>query len=329
MAPAERPLGLKDVEVKVKGKALAITQLDSDAHNRPALSKSTSTNGKSKAKAKYKLTAAEKRKRNGELSSINFENQLTRDTEELEPEEKERRKKRAKDLAEARKNREANRLLIGVDFGTTHLGKASSQTNDDPAKSIGLAYAYGTNDPDRIITLTEWPGENHETQEKTPTKISYATENPSTGDRWGYQVQGTEISYAWFKLLLDPTIVPAEFDDPRLQKAISSRLLALPLGKTAKDVVTDYLGHVREYTMARFEETMLETALEQTPIRFVITVPATWSHQARQDTRECLIKSGFPRSEADEILVIDEPESAALSVIRSMENSPTGFSLKV
>jgi hypothetical protein len=204
-----------------------------------------------------------------------------------------------------------------------------SQSNNDPAEQTGFGYASANCNPNQLSIMTEWPGEQNECQEKTPSKQSYAFENPQTEDRWGFEVLSNDKSYAWTKLLLDPTTKPAEFDCPRLQKAISSRLLALPPGKTAKDVVTDYLRHLRKYMMAKFEETMLETALERTPMRFVVTVPATWSHQARQDTRECLINAGFPRSENDEIMVIDEPEAAALSVIRSMEDSPSSMSLKV
>jgi hypothetical protein len=57
------------------------------------------------------------------------------------------------------------------------------------------------------------------------------------------------VSYSWTKMLLDQKAVPTEYDDPDLMKAASNGLMKLPSGKTAKDVVTDYLKGMHKMFM--------------------------------------------------------------------------------
>lgn len=189
--------------------------------------------------------------------------------------------------------------------------------------------AYGTCPPDKITILNEWPGERHRTEEKCPSKIAYASENGLPTNQWGYLVQTKHISYAWWKLLLDKNTRRTDFDHPLLESAIGANLMRLPEGKTAMETMTDYLRSLQEYFMGKLKESMLENALQDTQIRIVVTVPATWQHAAREATRQAVRKAGFLRGPCDEIIVIDEPEAAGLSVIRTIENSPSAEYLKV
>lgn len=189
--------------------------------------------------------------------------------------------------------------------------------------------AYGKCSPDKITVLNEWPGERHRTEDKCPSKIAYASENDLPRNNWGYEVQAKHVSYSWWKLLLDKNTKRTDFDHPLLESAIGANLMRLPEGKTAMEVMTDYLRSFQEYFMGRLKESMLETALDDTEIRVVVTVPATWQHAAREATRQAVRKAGFVRGPGDEIIVIDEPEAAGLSVIRTIENSPSAEYLKV
>ena len=182
------------------------------------------------------------------------------------------------------------------------------------------------------MVINEWPGEKGSTEDKVPTTLAYAAENIEKNldkNKWGYEVRVGWTTYAWWKLLLDKTTKKTDFDDPLLEKAIGTRLLRLPEGKSAMEVMTDFLTPVQEYFMGKLRDAMLETALEQTPFRYVVTVPATWQHSARDETRRAVKEAGFARGDRDEIIVIDEPEAAALSVIRSMQYSPSASALKV
>ena len=191
-----------------------------------------------------------------------------------------------------------------------------------------IAYAFGTKNPERVKVLDEWPGERQHTEEKCPSKISYAIKDGLVANKWGYEVLDGMVGYVWWKLLLDKHTKPTDFDDPLLEQAVGSILMALPPGKTAVQVMTDFLRPMQEYFMGKLRESMLAAALEQTPLRLVATVPATWSHSCREATRQAVRNAGFASREGDEIMVIDEPEAAALSVIRFMENSPSAQALQ-
>ena len=177
--------------------------------------------------------------------------------------------------------------------------------------------------------LDEWPGEKGRSEQKVPSKISYGTENGLGIDRWGYQVSVGTASYTWFKLKLDAHTKPTDFDNPLLQRAVDSSMALLPVGKTAMEVVTDYLGFLRAYFQGKLRESMVGAPPEQAPCLIVATIPATWSASAREATRQAVRNAGFASRAGDEIMMIDEPEAATLAVISFMENSNIAQILKV
>ena len=205
-------------------------------------------------------------------------------------------------------------MNVGIDIGTTYTA---------------IAYAFGTTSPDRVMVLDEWPSEKQRTEEKCPSKIAYASGNGLTRNKWGYEVVSGMEAYAWWKLLLDKHTKPTDFDSPLLAKAVEAKMLELPPGKTAVKVMQDFLVPLREYFFKKLRDSMLETALEQIPFRIVVTVPATWGYSSREATRQAVRKAGFAKGEHDEIMVIDEPEAATLSVLRTMETSGTATPPKV
>src|ERR1700761_4556034 len=127
--------------------------------------------------------------------------------------------------------------------------------------NLGVAFVHqNATDLNQIKSFTDWPGvsrENNEHCEKTPSIYAYASENPNQefeGDAWGYEVEAGSKSYSWTKLLLDAKALPSADDDPNLPAAMKSGILALPPGKTAVDVVADYLRKVHNHIMEAIQE---------------------------------------------------------------------------
>jgi molecular chaperone DnaK (HSP70) len=122
------------------------------------------------------------------------------------------------------------------------------------------------------------------------------------------------VSYSWTKMLLDQKAVPTEYDDPDLMKAASNGLMKLPRGKTAKDVVADYLKGMHKMFMKGLLEKGLVTedeAYPSIPMEIYLSVPATWSDEAKWATRTAALDAGFGTRPGDQLKLIAEPEAAA------------------
>ncbi|EXJ65390.1 hypothetical protein A1O7_01731 [Cladophialophora yegresii CBS 114405] len=201
------------------------------------------------------------------------------------------------------------KLIVGIDYGTTFTGVAFVHEN--------------ATDPKEIKTFTDWPGalrENNEHNEKTPSVISYASENPEQEgqDAWGYEVEPGSKSYAWTKLLLDARSQAARYDDPTLRTHMGRGLLQLPPGKKAVQVVGDYLKKVHDHLIdAIIEKCGGSDILDVTPIEYWLTVPAIWSDKAKAATREAALYAGFGSRRIDEINLIPEPEAAAMLALKT------------
>ncbi|RAL02598.1 uncharacterized protein BO80DRAFT_492317 [Aspergillus ibericus CBS 121593] len=168
-----------------------------------------------------------------------------------------------------------HRIIVGVDYGTTYTGVGYASTKDS-----------GISD---VIMISTWPGptRDSETVFKTPSRIAYDAENPRVrGQRWGYQVEPGMTAYSWTKLFLDKNTPLTEYDDAALNKASGVGMLMLPEGRTAVDVVADYLAEIYKHLIKTIAKTISEEALSATPIEFWFTVPAIWSDEAQAATRE-------------------------------------------
>jgi len=124
-------------------------------------------------------------------------------------------------------------------------------------------------------------------------------------------------TYAWTKLLLDDRALPTEYDDPDLNKAAGNGLMRLPIGRTAKDVVTEYLrGMYAMYRRAVIEK-IGEDKLEDMPVDYWLTVPATWTERAKLITKAAALDAGFASRPIDTLRLIPEPEAAAHLALKS------------
>lgn len=120
----------------------------------------------------------------------------------------------------------------------------------------------------------------------------------------------------WFKLLLDAKTQMGDFGDPLLERSTGSALMQLPNGKTSLEVTMDFLSKIYDHVFECLQGVIGKMAVEHTSIRFVITLPATWSLAARQATRQAAREAGFGSRERDDVVLIDEPEAAAVCAIK-------------
>ena len=179
-----------------------------------------------------------------------------------------------------------------------------------------VASVYSAN-PEDVEIIKTWPGGNGITSDKVPTEISYqASSAPNTdahvSSKWGFQFRPEEPRLRCIKLFLDrsqklPFYVSPHETAAQLQKA----------GKTVADAVADYLAQVYRHTMDTLTRRYGETFMATTKVDFVLTCPAVWSDAAKSATLVAAEKAGM--GARDEILMISEPEAAAVYTLKAMQ----------
>ncbi|KAK5442624.1 hypothetical protein LTS15_011048 [Exophiala xenobiotica] len=190
------------------------------------------------------------------------------------------------------------RLIVAVDY--------------DP----GLAYVPSNKVSDDIVIITKWPNSRGNAW-KTPSTISYASENPKLDrNHWGFEVTRTHKQYSWTKLLLDCEIDLTQHDDPLLAAMYGSGFLRLPEGKSARAVVKDYLQELYQFLVQSIEKDIGREVLNTMPMECWITIPAIWSDRAQADTRAAALEAGFGSRKSDKVNVIPEPEAGALYALK-------------
>ncbi|KAF4216546.1 hypothetical protein CNMCM8980_001983 [Aspergillus fumigatiaffinis] len=213
-----------------------------------------------------------------------------------------------------------HKIIVGVDYGTTFTGASYVSS-----KGSGLS---------DIILISTWPGPSRDTETvfKAPSRVAYPTEESRfTTIRWGYQVEPGMLSYSWTKLLLDQGTPLTQYDDSTLETASQTGILKLPTGKTAVDVVADYLSEVYQHILKTISKNITEADLRITPLEFWFTVPAIWSDRALDATRTAAQRAGFGKSSLrpmDQIFLISEPEAAAVTALKKYTTSSMGGSVK-
>lgn len=159
---------------------------------------------------------------------------------------------------------------------------------------------------------------------KAPTEISLESDGEIL---WGYQIPAGAKRYGWFKLLLDRKSTKTQYDDPNLAGAIDASnpnsLFALPPGKGARGVSLDYLRLLYEHVMAQLKERVPKT-FDSTPIQFVLTTPAIWSHEAQSLTCDIAKEAGFGSRAGDKLAMVAEPEAAASYCLRELQELHKG-----
>lgn len=166
--------------------------------------------------------------------------------------------------------------------------------------------------------LDQWPEGGR--SEKVPTRIAYASENTCIKDgidKFGFEVTSDMKGYWWFKLGLDKVAEPTAFDDPLMEEAVGRGLMQCAAHKSHQEMAADFLRYMYQNTLIVLSRRVGPAALTLTAMVFHITLPAAWSHKARDATRMAAIDAGFGSRPHDKIMLTDEPEAAMICAIKT------------
>ncbi|PFH61852.1 hypothetical protein XA68_16083 [Ophiocordyceps unilateralis] len=192
-----------------------------------------------------------------------------------------------------------DRLIVGVDFGTTFSGVA----------------AVYTSTPDDVEIIKTWPGGNGITSDKVPTEIAYDTPTQDTDEprtRWGFQFRPDESRLRCIKLFLDRS--------QKLPFYVSRHDTAAQLkryNKNVVDAVSDYLTQIYRHALDTLTRRYGESFMASTKVEFVLTCPAVWSDAAKNTTLLAAERAGM--GSRSEIQMISEPEAAAVYTLKAIQ----------
>ncbi|KAL8684197.1 MAG: hypothetical protein Q9224_006527, partial [Gallowayella concinna] len=140
--------------------------------------------------------------------------------------------------------------------------------------------------PEIHSAVIQWPdatsgGLEGMTSDKVPTEIQYNDQ----GYKWGFQIGDFGQRHQWFKLGLDPTQSRGTSD--LAKKFLDPNAAPPAYDHGPEDLTKDYLTALRSHAERVLRHKLPESALESTPVEFIITVPAVWSERAQASTRRC------------------------------------------
>ncbi|KAF1944788.1 Hsp70 family protein [Clathrospora elynae] len=210
----------------------------------------------------------------------------------------------------------ANRLVVGIDYGTTYTGVAFCETS-------------GTNALERQIQIVQnWPAAHSMigTKEKVPSEIAY-TENGRT--LWGSMIPPNVQRHIWTKLDLDNNRSYSG-EAAKIRQELAHSVPRKP----AVDIVSEYLSKVKEQLMKNLDAQFGPILWRSLPITLVITMPAIWSDGAKDRTLQAFNAAGFTHMDRDfaqlkRTIATTEPEAAALYTLSSLRGTIREDTLKI
>ncbi|QDS70181.1 hypothetical protein FKW77_006364 [Venturia effusa] len=198
------------------------------------------------------------------------------------------------------------KLIIGIDFGTSNSGASYTlfQNQDDRTPEV------------RIIL--GWPrgqsGDSfRQASEKVPSEIAYDKHGLP---HFGWDIPPDLDKIQWVKLLLEEQPInkrhPGTQRIRHAQRTENARNILKRLNKTAVDVTADYLSwlwaHIQK-TIATNEDD--ESIFLNAATTIVLTLPAAWSDQAKDNTVKAAEKARLTHH-GRTLKFISEPEAAAI-----------------
>lgn len=194
------------------------------------------------------------------------------------------------------------RMSISIDFGTTFSG---------------VAYASSRIHSGTIQQILHWPG-SFETFRKVPTCLLYDEHGQVIA--WGLEAKNASPMLGtyrceWFKLFLEPRAL-------RDESAIDPRLPKLPPGKTAINLIVDFLSCLWEYAKEEITREIGSVA-DLNTADVILTCPAAWDAKGCDLMRGAAIDAGLVQSAhagdtnwRERLQIITEPEAAAVHCAR-------------
>ncbi|KAF4628841.1 hypothetical protein G7Y89_g9311 [Cudoniella acicularis] len=191
------------------------------------------------------------------------------------------------------------KIVVGIDFGTTFSGVAYGNTHDG-----------------HLNIVQQWPGMSSpldRSSEKVPTQILYDSEALG-GFKWGYQIRDDVPRHQWFKLDLESTYKPST--------ALSNRYphpnnLPPNIHHNTQQLTADYLGAIKKHLTYILQMQLGELQAKETPLQFILTVPAVWSEVAKEKTLAAAETAGL--GDDAPILMVSEPEAAATYALQRQD----------
>lgn len=167
----------------------------------------------------------------------------------------------------------------------------------------------------RIRLITDWANPNaiNSNADKVPSVISYQN---SAVQHWGYEVPTKNEAFRWAKILLEP-----EENHAGAERVVQDCAeLLRKTSRTAEDVVCDYFRQIWAYTKEDIRKRVGDDEWERSfTVLVILTVPAMWSHVAKDRTLKAAKAAGLPPS----ITLVTEPEAAALATLRDKADDAT------
>lgn len=180
---------------------------------------------------------------------------------------------------------------------------------DCAASHSGVSWAVKSKEgTPNIRVISDWPNPKAQnaSSDKVPTTISYLEGRPH---KWGYQTDPQEQTLKWFKVLLQ-TDHQYERNIDHVQSAIK---FSETSGKTADQIVADYLNFLWTYTKEDISRHQGDDWEEIYSTHVVVTVPAIWNETAKRRTLRAAKTAGIHGT----ISLVYEPEAAALAVLHA------------
>jgi len=167
-----------------------------------------------------------------------------------------------------------------------------------------------------VQQILNWPG-SFETFRKIPTCLIYDERGEVVA--WGLEAKNAgpmpgTVKCEWFKLFLEPRVLRGEDVDARLPQ--------LPPGKTAMNLIVDFLSCMWEYAKEQITKEIGAVA-DLNSADVLVTCPAAWDAKGCDMMRTAAIEAGLVQSARagdlnwrDRLRIITEPEAAAVHCAR-------------
>jgi molecular chaperone DnaK (HSP70) len=236
-----------------------------------------------------------------------------------------------------------NKVVIGLDFGTTYRSVLSSPCSSYLHLSrSAVAYSDqvdGGCNINAIQAIVDWPGPRS-TNEKVPSRISYGPP-PAVEIKWGYQIKPNDRAkpHVLMKLKLDERLKRSKQMSLLLKFLAGLESLSIDdldsddedeppeyPGKSPVEVVADYLSEVRKHAWAKLEVKYGAELFRTLTKELVITVPAVWSERAKDLTLKAVTKAQW---DVSKIAIVTEPEAAAVYTLKYMSSGVQQDQIKV
>lgn len=194
--------------------------------------------------------------------------------------------------------------------------RLSLNTNSNRYSGVSWAVNAGNK---VVKVITNWPNPSagrNPSSDKVPSVIAYENGKPT---KWGYTVSHSDLSFRWFKLLLENETRYKE----KAEQVDQARDLLEQLGKQAVDVVADYLGCLWDFAMKEIARKQDVNFRENYTLKVVMSVPAMWSPKAKEKTLQAAKQAGF----GDDVMLVTEPEAAALATLKDRNEETQGLNV--